>query len=699
MTAWMNNLYPFQIEAVKFHMKHRYTLNCAEMGLGKSRMGLATAKAVGMDATVFCPAFLKPTWQREAEAIGVNAEVHSYSMLHKVKATSKFWIADECFDAGTRVDTPIGPRLIEDIRVGDEVLSAAGVDVVAAIMETTSCRRAIINGMSCTPNHPFLTWRGWVCAGELRIGDILVRANEAVRMVQGPLHGEVEGEGHESESVLREILLSEMAHEATQRHSQGSYPRDSGEGGSKVEGAQEPSIIRVASVEQLYEEARGAGEAVQYLKGYEAQTSCARGERQRPHQARIPDVRDAGAGVEAELCSNLGGEWETPSVQDRYSAPASTDCNRSRWGEPQLPYCETEGLKETTGARGVRVESVTVQECRSRITYNLQVKGHPSYSVNGVLVHNCHALKNPTAKRTQQFYKMLKEVKPDYLIGLTGTPIKNRLPDFWSLLAFMSQVPIKGINGLALEGQLQKYYQFCRYFCKSQRMEARGRSFEKFYGVQESKIPELKALLKDKYIRFEVSKVLQDLPTMTKKFVEMDLAPSEELQELFDAYMQGSKVDITGKVKSAALKAEFTANYVSNILDENDEESVVVFTDHLDSAAIIHGAIPRSALITGKTPMKERQVVVDYFQDKKIKVIVATIGALSTGVTLHAARHVVFNDWSWTPSDNLQAEKRIHRIGQKNACFSHHIVASATDRHIFKVLESKLDTMRKVLDA
>jgi len=70
-------------------------------------------------------------------------------------------------------------------------------------------------------------------------------------------------------------------------------------------------------------------------------------------------------------------------------------------------------------------------------------------------------------------------------------------------------------------------------------------------------------------------------------------------------------------------------------------------------------------------------------------VLAATIGSLSVGVTLTAARHVVFNDLSWVPGDNLQAEKRIHRIGQKNACTAHYIEASETDAYIRKTLEEK----------
>ena len=58
---------------------------------------------------------------------------------------------------------------------------------------------------------------------------------------------------------------------------------------------------------------------------------------------------------------------------------------------------------------------------------------------------------------------------------------------------------------------------------------------------------------------------------------------------------------------------------------------------------------------------------------------------------------MVFNDFSYTPSDNEQAEKRIHRIGQKYTCFYTYIFASKLDQHIFEILKNKKIVNNKVL--
>lgn len=302
-------------------------------------------------------------------------------------------------------------------------------------------------------------------------------------------------------------------------------------------------------------------------------------------------------------------------------------------------------------------------------------------------------LKNPKAMRTSAFYSLLKIVKPPYFIGLSGTIIKNHVQDLWVPLAICSHAP-GNTNGLRLEGELQKYRAFAYHFCNVTTFKIRGARVEKFGGVREERIPELKALLKDKYIRFMVKDVLKDLPVMTRKEVMLDLKSIPGLEEQFKNYMAGSKVDPTAKALSALLKAPSTAEYVENMLELG--ESVVVFTDHIKSAEEI-AKLLGAPCITGAMPSDKRHDLVVAFQAGKINCIVATIGAMSTGVTLTKARHLVFNDLSWSHSENIQAEKRIHRIGQDACSFAHYMLGSPTDAHIMKTLILKAETILRVL--
>lgn len=387
----------------------------------------------------------------------------------------------------------------------------------------------------------------------------------------------------------------------------------------------------------------------------------------------------------------------------------SLNCSEMGTGKSRIALATT----KAAGARRVAIfgpaflASTWANECRA-LDWSVEKKSYIPYSMLHQYPHSAlreydfwiadevHALKSPTAKRTHLFYGALKGCLPKYFIGLTGTPVKNRVPDFWTLLAFCSLDPSKS-NGLPLPPHLQKYYAFARHFCHSEKLKYGGRSFEKFSGLHEDKIPELKALLRDKYLRVTVEEVLPELPEITHKEVFLDLstAGDEALQEAFAAYLEGRKATSEAKLKSATLKAPLTAEYCRGMLDEGSGP-LLIFTDHVEPARIIASALS-AEIVTGGTAMESRMQHVKDFQAGKIPALVATIGALSVGVTLTAARHVVFNDLSWTPSDNAQAEKRIHRIGQKNACWAHHMIATPTDSHIRKLLADKAATIKQIV--
>ena len=79
-----------------------------------------------------------------------------------------------CFPAGVRVTTPEGDISIEQLVVGSSVLTHRGR---WRRVRARACRQAAalirVNGVPVTPEHPFLSGRGWVRAGELELGDNL----------------------------------------------------------------------------------------------------------------------------------------------------------------------------------------------------------------------------------------------------------------------------------------------------------------------------------------------------------------------------------------------------------------------------------------------------------------------------------------------------------------------------------------------
>lgn len=108
----------------------------------------------------------------------------------------------------------------------------------------------------------------------------------------------------------------------------------------------------------------------------------------------------------------------------------------------------------------------------------------------------------------------------------------------------------------------------------------------------------------------------------------------------------------------------------SQIILEMSESSehLLIFGWHNDVIEQVAARLRKQlsvSVITGQTPHKTRQAIVDDFQTSKTqKVLVANIQAAGVGITLTKAFRPVFIEPSWVPSDNDQAISRVHRIGQ-----------------------------------
>lgn len=67
---------------------------------------------------------------------------------------------------------------------------------------------------------------------------------------------------------------------------------------------------------------------------------------------------------------------------------------------------------------------------------------------------------------------------------------------------------------------------------------------------------------------------------------------------------------------------------------------------------------------------------------------------------MQAASMVVFAEYSWTPGTLVQAEDRVHRIGQANSVNVYYLHAKGSiDDIIWQTLEHKLDDVGQVITA
>jgi SWI/SNF-related matrix-associated actin-dependent regulator 1 of chromatin subfamily A len=327
-----------------------------------------------------------------------------------------------------------------------------------------------------------------------------------------------------------------------------------------------------------------------------------------------------------------------------------------------------------------------------------------------VVFDECHYLKNPKAARTKEAHHFIWEVRPPFCVGLSGTPIRNNVGEFYSILKLLSYNPVSS-NGIPLAERSQ--YAFSLKFSQPvtrtisvapKKAGDRKRTIEitEFKGLRNKEM--LKKYLHKKYIR-RTSKTVLDLPPLSAKTINLtdrDSITSKQLLVEWNSWVKEGKMGTHTtqlKVAAAMEKVPHTCKYLINMVEQG--ESVVMFSDHVDPITAIAANLNKAGIecgtITGVVTQNKRQEAIQEFQEGRLKVLCCSIKAASTGLTLTRARHLVFNDLSWVPADLEQARKRIHRIGQEHACLIHHMTMGEVDANIQEKIIEKSKLMREIL--
>lgn len=111
----------------------------------------------------------------------------------------------------------------------------------------------------------------------------------------------------------------------------------------------------------------------------------------------------------------------------------------------------------------------------------------------------------------------------------------------------------------------------------------------------------------------------------------------------------------------------------------------------------------RVGVVDGRTPQKTRAEIVNDFQHKLLDVFIGGINAAGEAITLTRADTVIFVELDWVPAALLQAEDRIHRVGQRRNCQVIQLVAKMPeggnlDEMMIELIGSKISRIGSVLD-
>lgn len=305
-----------------------------------------------------------------------------------------------------------------------------------------------------------------------------------------------------------------------------------------------------------------------------------------------------------------------------------------------------------------------------------------------VIVDEAHRIKDPKAKQTRATWALSTGHSVVRRWALTGTPLANDPSDLWAIAHFYApqEFPTKS--------------KFVDLYCLLAWNVHGGLDI---VGINPENKDEFYKIFDPRFRRMPKALVLSQLPPKIRqtRFVEMtpkqkkayDEIESALATRLADGSVLVAKTNLSAQIRLLQLASSYcivdrgeTPDDPSSwtvelaepspkldefmaILDELGDRPVVVAAEQrrlielaaarLEKAGISYG------LITGAIDAYDRQRALDDFQAGQIRVLLFTLKAGGTGLTMTAADTMIRLQRSWSLIDNMQGEDRVHRIGSE----------------------------------
>jgi SNF2 family DNA or RNA helicase len=417
--------------------------------------------------------------------------------------------------------------------------------------------------------------------------------------------------------------------------------------------------------------------------------------------ACLADQMGLGKTVQA-LAVILRNAHEGPSL---IIAPTSVCMN---WVSEAQKFAPTLNIIQFTGANRQKLldglQPLDMLVC----SYGLLQQEEVAQMLSGVqwqtiVLDEAQAIKNMTTKRSQAAMNL----KANFKLLTTGTPIENHLGELWNLFRFINPgllgsfesfnqrfaVPIEKYQDKIARNKLKKLIQpFLLRRTKNQVLEELPSRTEILLHVELSR--EEKAFY-EALRRQAISKLSESSAEAGNKHLQV-LAEIMKLRRaccnpslvMPDTELSSSKLQLFGEVLGELLENRHKALVFSQFVDH-----LHIIRDYLEKQGINY------QYLDGSTPVAERKKRVDAFQAGNGDVFLISLKAGGTGLNLTAADYVIHTDPWWNPAVEDQASDRAHRIGQQRPVTIYRLVAKDTiEEKIVQLHHHKRDLADSLLE-
>lgn len=300
-----------------------------------------------------------------------------------------------------------------------------------------------------------------------------------------------------------------------------------------------------------------------------------------------------------------------------------------------------------------------------------------------------HKAKNPESQQG----KALLSVNCKYAIPMSGTFLLNNPLDLY--------LPLRWAGF-----ETHSFYQYKNHYCKYG-----GFGGKEIVGYKN--LDELRSIMAQVMLRRTKNDVL-DLPPKMHSIEYVEMTPQQkklyiDVREKIRDNIDKIKLypdpmsemlrlrQVTGcpAMISSSVTESAKMDRLIEIVEEITSigEKAIVYSQWSSMTQVMLNKLKKynPAYITGEIKSEDRMEEVKRFQnDASCKIIIGTIGAMGTGLTLTAAQNVIFLDEPWNRALKDQAEDRAHRIGTKGTVRIITLITKDTvDEGVYNLVQKK----------
>jgi len=313
------------------------------------------------------------------------------------------------------------------------------------------------------------------------------------------------------------------------------------------------------------------------------------------------------------------------------------------------------------------------------VTNYEQIRDIPSIlfkeEIGLIIADEAHKLR----KASSQNHNSFRKLKYDNFWALSGTPIEKNTNDACHILKLVDQKrnlssDLK-LSEVSLRSTLRKYT--LRRIKKDVLLE----------------LPE----------NFEIETKIDLSEAQKKSYIECLKQKNKLDTNYLEIYNQLRKIcDFDPKTKKSS-KLEYILEVLEKIYAK--EEQCVVFSFWLDPLRLLKKEIDiiygkdAAILYSGELDKSEREKVLNNFKSTNSFVLLCSGKVGGEGINLTNANHTIFFNRWWNPSNNSQAQDRIHRLGQEKESFTHiPITMNTIEDKISEILRNKKEITKTVIE-